>query len=156
MFEAPGVLTPRGHYVLEPSYQFGYSSSNRVALVGYTIIPALLIGLVDVRELKRNTNTVTLAGRYGLTNRTEVELRLPYTYRSDSTVSRELFHRHGSRARIPDQRPRHRRRGNGHPPPVERWRAGQLLLCGRPARQNPYRQGSLRGGDRLPDALRRR
>ena len=91
LFEAPGVLTPRGHYVLEPSYQFGYSSSNRVALVGYTIIPALLIGLVDVRELKRNTNTVTLAGRYGLTNRTEVELRLPYTYRSDSTVSRELF-----------------------------------------------------------------
>ncbi|MGO4377569.1 acetate kinase [Pseudoduganella sp. RAF19] len=91
LFEAPGVLTPRGHYVLEPSYQFGYSSSNRVALVGYTIIPALLIGLVDVRELKRNTNTVTLAGRYGLTNRTEVEVRLPYTYRSDSTVSRELF-----------------------------------------------------------------
>jgi hypothetical protein len=91
LFEAPGVLTPRGHYVLEPSYQFGYSSSNRVALVGYTIIPALLIGLVDVRELKRNTNTATLAGRYGLTNRTEVELRLPYVYRSDSTVSRELF-----------------------------------------------------------------
>jgi hypothetical protein len=91
LFEAPGVLTPRGHYVLEPSYQFGYSSSNRVALVGYTIIPALLIGLIDVRELKRNSSTATLAGRYGLTNRTEVELRLPYVYRSDSTVSRELF-----------------------------------------------------------------
>jgi hypothetical protein len=91
LFEAPGVLTPRGHYVLEPSYQLGYSSSNRVALVGYTIIPALLIGLIDVRELKRNSSTATLAGRYGLTNRTEVELRLPYVYRSDSTVSRELF-----------------------------------------------------------------
>jgi hypothetical protein len=91
IFESPGVLTPRGHYVLEPSYQFGYSSSNRVALVGYTIIPALLIGLVDVRELKRNTNTVTMAGRYGLTNRTELEFRLPYVYRSDSTVSREIF-----------------------------------------------------------------
>jgi hypothetical protein len=62
-----------------------------VALVGYTIIPALLIGLIDVRELKRNSSTATLAGRYGLTNRTEVELRLPYVYRSDSTVSRELF-----------------------------------------------------------------
>ena len=91
IFESPGVLTPRNHYVLEPSYQFGYSSSNRVALVGYTIIPALLIGLVDVRELKRNTNTVTMAARYGLTNRTELEFRLPYVYRSDSTVSREIF-----------------------------------------------------------------
>jgi hypothetical protein len=91
IFEAPGVLTAKGKYVLEPSVQFGYSSSNRVALVGYTIIPALLIGLIDVREVKRNTLTGTLAGRFGLSNRTEVEMRLPYVYRSDSTVSRELF-----------------------------------------------------------------
>ena len=91
LLEAPGVLTQRGHYVLEPSFQFGYSSSNRVALVGYTIIPALLIGLVDVREVKRNTFTAAMSGRYGLTNRTELELRVPYVYRSDSTVSRELF-----------------------------------------------------------------
>ena len=91
IFEAPGVLTARGKYVLEPSLQFGYSSSNRVALVGYTIIPALLVGLIDVREIKRNTTTATLSGRYGLSNRTELELRLPYIYRSDSTVSRELF-----------------------------------------------------------------
>jgi len=91
LFEAPGVLTPKGHYVVEPSLQFGYSSSNRVALVGYTIIPALLIGLVDVREVKRNTLTGAVAVRYGLTRRTEIELRLPYVYRSDSTVSRELF-----------------------------------------------------------------
>ncbi|MYN04624.1 acetate kinase [Pseudoduganella sp. DS3] len=91
IFESPGVLTARGKYVLEPSFQFGYSSSNRVALVGYTIIPALLVGLIDVREVKRNTSTATLSGRYGLTNRTELELRIPYIYRSDSTVSRELF-----------------------------------------------------------------
>lgn len=91
IFESPGVLTGRGKLVLEPAFQFGYSSSNRVALVGYTIIPALLIGLIDVREVKRNTSTATLSGRYGLSNRTELELRLPYIYRSDSTVSREVF-----------------------------------------------------------------
>lgn len=91
IFEQPGVLTPRGKFVLEPSAQFGYSSSNRVALVGYTIIPALLIGLIDVREVKRNTFTAALTGRTGITNRFEVEARIPYVYRSDSTVSRELF-----------------------------------------------------------------
>ncbi len=91
LFEAPGVLTARGRTVLEPTFQFGYSSSNRVALVGYTIIPALLIGLIDVREVKRNTVTAALAVRRGLTNRTEVELRVLYVYRSDATVSRELF-----------------------------------------------------------------
>ncbi|MYM25826.1 acetate kinase [Duganella sp. FT135W] len=91
LFEQPGVLTPRGKIVLEPSMQFGYSSSNRVVLVGYTIIPALLIGLVDVREVKRNTTTAALTARYGLSNRAELEFRVPYVYRSDSTVSRELF-----------------------------------------------------------------
>ena len=91
LFEQPGVLTPRGKMVLEPSLQFGYSSSNRVALVGYTIIPALLIGLIDVREVKRNTVTAALTGRIGLTNRLEAELKVPYVYRSDSTVSREVF-----------------------------------------------------------------
>ena len=91
LLEQPGVLTPKGRYVLEPSLQYGYSSSNRVALVGYTVIPALLIGLIDVREVKRNTVTAALAGRWGVTNRLELEAKLPYVYRSDSTVSREIF-----------------------------------------------------------------
>lgn len=91
IFEQPGVLTPKGHYVVEPSLQYAYSSNNRVALVGYTIIPALLVGLVDVREVKRNTVTAALSGRYGVSNRFEVEMKIPYVYRSDSTVSREIF-----------------------------------------------------------------
>ena len=89
--DQPGVLTARGTYVLEPSMQYGYSSSNRVALVGYTVIPAILIGLVDVREIKRNTFTTALTGRTGLNNRMEVEVKVPYVYRSDATVSREVF-----------------------------------------------------------------
>ncbi len=91
IFEQPGVLTQRGKYVFEPAIQYGYSSSNRVALVGYTVIPALLIGLIDVREVKRNTTTATATLRTGLTNRIEVEAKLPYVYRSDATVSREVF-----------------------------------------------------------------
>lgn len=91
LFDQPGILTPRGKFVLEPSVQYSYSSSNRVALVGYTIIPALLIGLVDVREVKRNTFTGALTARYGLSNRLELEAKLPYVYRSDATISREIF-----------------------------------------------------------------
>ena len=91
LFDQPGILTQPGHYVLEPSLQYGYSSSNRVALVGYTIIPALLIGLIDVREVKRNTLTAALTGRWGLTRRLEVEMKVPYVYRSDDSVSREIF-----------------------------------------------------------------
>jgi hypothetical protein len=91
IFETPGVLTPRGKAIFEPSIQYGYSSSNRVALVGYTVIPALLIGLLDVREVKRNSTTGSATIRYGVGNRMEIEAKVPYVYRSDSTVSRELF-----------------------------------------------------------------
>lgn len=90
IFEQPGVLTPKGHTVLEPGLQFAYSSSSQVALSGYTIIPALLIGVVDVREVKRETWTGTLTGRYGVTNRLEVEMRVPYVYRRDSTLARPI------------------------------------------------------------------
>jgi len=85
------VLTPRGKFVLEPSLQYGYSANDRVALVGYTIIPALLIGLIDVRQVKTTTATATLTARYGLNNRFELEAKLPYVYVNSDTVSREIF-----------------------------------------------------------------
>jgi hypothetical protein len=91
IFEQPGVLTPKGKAVLEPSLQYSYSSSNRIALVGYTVIPAILIGVIDVREVKRNTFNATLTGRYGLTNRFEIEARVPYVYRSDTSIGREIL-----------------------------------------------------------------
>ena len=91
LFEQPGVLTRKGHFTFEPSFQYGYSSNNRVALVGYTVIPALLVGLIDVREVKRNTLTAALSARFGVTNRLEVDAKIPYVYRTDSTVSREIL-----------------------------------------------------------------
>ncbi|HTJ94583.1 MAG TPA: acetate kinase [Pararobbsia sp.] len=91
LFEQPGVLTPKGKLVVEPSVQYGYSSSDRVSLVGYTIIPALLIGLIDVREVKTTTITNTLAFRYGVTNRFELEVRVPYAWSSTDTVERQIF-----------------------------------------------------------------
>ncbi|RQS19354.1 acetate kinase [Burkholderia sp. Bp8998] len=91
IFDQPGVLTPKHKLVIEPSFQFSYSSSDRVALVGYTIIPALLIGLIDVREVKTTVLTAAVAARYGITNRVEFEIRVPYVYSTTDTVSREIF-----------------------------------------------------------------
>jgi hypothetical protein len=91
IFEQAGVLTPRGKMVFEPSLQYAYSSSNRIALVGYTVIPALLIGVIDVREVKRNTYTATMTARYGLTRRLELEARVPTVYRQDTSIGRRLL-----------------------------------------------------------------
>ena len=91
IFDQPGVLTPKGKLVVEPAIQYGYSANDRVALVGYTIIPAILIGLIDVRQVKTTTAVATLTGRYGVSRRMELEAKLPYVYIHSDTVSREIF-----------------------------------------------------------------
>ena len=90
IFEGPGVLSPRGQFTVEPSLQYSYSSSDRVNIIGYTIVPALTIGVVDVRTVHRNTAVAGLTARYGLTNRLEVEARVPFVYRNDDTITRPI------------------------------------------------------------------
>ncbi|HEY5802781.1 MAG TPA: acetate kinase [Lysobacter sp.] len=91
IFDQPGVLTPAGQFVLEPSLQHGYSANDRVALVGFTVIPAILIGLIDVRQVKTTSGVATVTGRYGFGGRFELEAKIPYVYINADTVSREIF-----------------------------------------------------------------
>ncbi|HEY8683049.1 MAG TPA: acetate kinase [Rhodanobacter sp.] len=91
IFNQPGILTPYHKLIVEPSYQFGYSSVDRIDLIGYTVIPAILIGLIDARQVKITTQTAAMALRYGLTNRLELEVRVPYVYAHTDTISREIF-----------------------------------------------------------------
>ena len=90
LFEQPGVLTPRGTYVLEPAIQFHHASGDRIVIAGYTIIPTLFGSRIDVREFRRNGTAASLTARRGISNRFEVELRVPYVYRSDTMVSRDV------------------------------------------------------------------
>lgn len=90
IFQQPGVLTPPGKFVIEPSIQYAHSTDNRVALIGFTIIPAITIGLIDIRRISRDVFTGAVTARYGLTNRMEVEAKLPYVYRHDSTITRPI------------------------------------------------------------------
>ncbi|MGR9013809.1 MAG: transporter [Gammaproteobacteria bacterium] len=85
-----GVLTRKGNIVFEPSLQYAYTSNNRVFLDAFTFLPAIAIGLIDLREVKRHSFIGTLGARYGVTDRLEVEFKAPYVYRSDSQRSRPV------------------------------------------------------------------
>lgn len=85
-----GVLTRKGKIVVEPSMQYAYTSNNRVFLDAFTFLPAVAIGLIDIRDIKRHSFIGTLGARYGVTDRLEVEFRVPYVYRSDSQRSRPV------------------------------------------------------------------
>ena len=91
IFAEPTALTRGGDFVIEPSLQSSYWASDRVALVGYTIIPAILIGLVDVRRVRTTNSVAALTARFGIGNRFEFEARAPYLYTSVDTVSREIL-----------------------------------------------------------------
>jgi hypothetical protein len=85
-----GVLTPRNTIIFEPSLQYSHSTSNRIAILGFTIIPAITIGLIDIRSVRRDTFIGAVAARYGITNRFEIEAKVPYVYRHDATLSRQI------------------------------------------------------------------
>ncbi|MCW8328567.1 transporter [Photobacterium sp. SDRW27] len=90
ILEQPGVLTPKGSFVLDTSFSYTQNSSNSVSVVGYTVLPSLIVGLIRASDIDRTTLTFGLTGRYGITNRLEVEARIPWVYRSDSISEREL------------------------------------------------------------------
>ena len=84
--EVGGVLTPQGRFVLEPIVEFTQSSDDRLVFRGVEIVPALLVGVIEASELSQETTSFTMAARYGLTDRLEVEARVPYRWRSERST----------------------------------------------------------------------
>lgn len=89
-FDVGGVLTPKGRLVVEPSLEYVYSSALRFDIEGFTILPALLVGIIDVSRANRDTYIAALSTRYGVTNRLELEIRAPYLWRNDDVTARRL------------------------------------------------------------------
>ncbi|MEH6758501.1 MAG: transporter [Parasphingorhabdus sp.] len=81
--EGQGVLTPRGQFVLDPSIEYTRSSTNRLVFRGIELIPGIQIGAIEASDADRDTVVATFAMRYGLTNRLEIEGRVPLLYRKD-------------------------------------------------------------------------
>lgn len=72
-----GVLLPRGRLQLEPQMSFATSSVNRVEIMGYTILPALTLGVIDVTRRETTSLSGIMTARYGLTDRIEIDALIP-------------------------------------------------------------------------------
>jgi len=88
--ERGGVLLPQGTAVVEPSVEFSLSQVNRVEVAGFTVLPAILIGSFEVSEAERKSVTSAVTVRYGLTDRLEIEGRVPFVYRDDRQTARPI------------------------------------------------------------------
>jgi hypothetical protein len=81
--EGQGVLTPPGRLVLDSSIEYTSSSTNRLVFRGIELVPGIQIGLIEASDADRTTLVTTLGARYGISNRLEVEARVPALYRWD-------------------------------------------------------------------------
>jgi len=84
------VLTKAGTLIIEPAIGYVYSDNNRVFLEGYSFLPAIVVGIIDIREIKRHSFIASIGTRYGLTERWEFGLKLPYIARKDTQRSRPI------------------------------------------------------------------
>ncbi|XKE45546.1 transporter [Halomonas organivorans] len=82
-----GVLTPRGRLVIEPEFQYSHASVNRLTFRGVEILNTLQVGVLAAEDIDRDTLTASVTGRLGVTDRLELELKVPYLYRDDSQIA---------------------------------------------------------------------
>ena len=102
--EGQNALLGRGRLVIEPSFEFSRASGNRLVFRGVEIVTGIQIGLIEANDSSRNTLSSSVAVRYALTDRLEVEARVPYVYRDDrvttlsqnSTTTTQTFNLNGS------------------------------------------------------------
>jgi hypothetical protein len=76
---------PSWRLVIEPSFEYDHISSQNVALSGFTIFEAILIGTVVVEKLKRDIYLPAMTVRLGYKD-AEFSIKVPYLFRQDTAV----------------------------------------------------------------------
>ncbi len=84
--ERGGVLTPKGTLVFEPSIEYAHTSVDRFVFQGVEIVDTVLIGVIDASQADREVITTALGFRYGITDRFEMDVKIPWLYRNDETI----------------------------------------------------------------------
>jgi len=80
------IVTRAGQFTGELSLEYARADRNRALFRGIELVEVLLIGQFDINESRQDVLTTTAGLRYGITDKFEVGVRLPFVYRSENTV----------------------------------------------------------------------
>ncbi len=86
-----GIVTQPGRLTIEPSLSHAHSNSTLVAIEGYTVVPALLVGLINISKVQRDVFVAALSLKYGFTSRFEGAIRVPWLSINEDLREREAF-----------------------------------------------------------------
>ena len=76
--QARAVLISRGRLEIDPSLSFSHATRDRLLVRGIDIIEAVFIGDLNVSKVRRNNFNASWSLRYGLTDRIQLDVRVPY------------------------------------------------------------------------------
>lgn len=82
-----GILVPQGKLLVENTFEYVHNTATQVALQGFTVIPAILIGTINVESVEQDIYMDILTFYYGITNNLEAEIDVPYVYRTEGVLS---------------------------------------------------------------------
>jgi hypothetical protein len=76
--QANAVLIPRGRFEITPALTFRHTNQNEMRVRGVDLIENIFVGTIEVGKLKRSVLTHSYSMRYGLTDRIQLNLTVPY------------------------------------------------------------------------------
>ncbi len=81
--ERGGLLVGKRKRDFEYRLSWAHFSRNVIFIDGVAILPVLVVGEVAVEHIRRDVLIASVAGRWGLTDKLQVELKIPYRYQND-------------------------------------------------------------------------
>jgi hypothetical protein len=84
--EQGSIVTRAGQLTADFSLEYARADRNRALFRGIEIVESVLIGVFDINESRQDVLTATGGFRYGVSDRLEIGVRVPYVYRSDKSV----------------------------------------------------------------------
>lgn len=83
---AGSVVTRRGQLTGEVQMDYARADRNRAVFRGIELVEAVLVGVFDINESRQNVLSSSASLRYGLTDRLELGVRVPFVYRTDTSI----------------------------------------------------------------------
>jgi hypothetical protein len=72
---------------VEPGFSYAHSNRRQLNLSGFLVLDAIFLGRINVDEVSADILVLDLTIRYGITDRLQVDLNLPFLYRNTNYQS---------------------------------------------------------------------
>ncbi|RYD20744.1 MAG: transporter [Lysobacteraceae bacterium] len=80
------IVTRKGQLTAEFQADYARADRNRAVFRGIELVEAVLVGVFDINESRQDVLTASTSLRYGVTDRFELGVRVPFVHRADNSV----------------------------------------------------------------------